>query len=927
MKFAYKFGNLLSTVYHKGNLLFAKDGSTLISPVGNRITVYDLKNNKSSTLPVESRYNYNAVDLSPNGAILVAVNEEGEAHVISMMSKIIIHKYRFKKPISCIKFSPDGKYLAVCKQNNVFIFSAPGLQTESYNPFEMKRVFHSATDETTTLCWSSDSRFLAVGSKDTFTKLYTLDKYSNFRYCNIGGHSDEIIFVHFDTPGSYDLFTIARNGHLCLWEASLNPEDLKLFTPAIKAPKPAGSDSEDDVILEKAIEQTKSTRKASKQKSSGSTDQDPASDQELEDKPLKFSYKLTSRHYLADDLKKNETDDKKSNSAVASAASYHQSTRILVLGFSTGSFFLYELPDVNLIHSLNVSNQSLSSIAFNPTGDWVALGSSQLGQLLVWEWQSETYVLKQQGHSNNMTSLAYSPDGLWIVTGGEDGKVKLWNTITGFCVTTFSEHTSSVTSAIFSHNRKFIVSASLDGTVRAHDLTRYRNFKTFTSPRPVQFSCVALDSSDEFVAAGGQDYFDIYLWSIKLGSLLEVMSGHTGPVAALTFTPSPGSTAMASVSWDKTLKLWNAIENSSTHETVQLTADGVAVVYRPDGKEVAVATLDGVISFFDVKTTTQNGSIEGRNDLGAGRSETDLITAKKNLEGKAFRALCYSADGKCILAGGSSKNVCIYDCKEQLLIKKFEITQNRSFDAVDDFINRRKMTEFGNLALVEEREEGAKLKLPGVKSGDMAARSTKPEVRVYGLQFSPTGQAWAAATTEGLLIYKVDAGEMFDPFMLEIDITPDAVREKVGDGDFAKALMMALKLNEKDLIRQVVEAIPVSDAELTIISLSQIYIERLLKFISVELEKTRHIHFYLIFTEIILSKWGHKINSSLQLTSLLTLQKNMQLKYDDLSKICDFNQYTIDFIVRTGELKSKLSKEEKESDNESDTSVTLMDIN
>lgn len=51
--------------------------------------------------------------------------------------------------------------------------------------------------------------------------------------------------------------------------------------------------------------------------------------------------------------------------------------------------------------------------------------SAGLGQLLVWEWQSESYVLKQQGHSNSMVSLAYSPDGQYIVTGGDDGKVGL----------------------------------------------------------------------------------------------------------------------------------------------------------------------------------------------------------------------------------------------------------------------------------------------------------------------------------------------------------------------------------------------------------------------------------------------------------------------------------------------------------------------
>lgn len=50
------------------------------------------------------------------------------------------------------------------------------------------------------------------------------------------------------------------------------------------------------------------------------------------------------------------------------------------------------------------------------------------------------------------------------------------------------------------------------------------------------------------------------------------------------------------------------------------------------------------------------------------------------------------------------------------------------------------MTEFGNLALIEQREEGnVSIKLPGVRKGDMAARSFKPEVRVFSIRFSPTG--------------------------------------------------------------------------------------------------------------------------------------------------------------------------------------------
>lgn len=48
------------------------------------------------------------------------------------------------------------------------------------------------------------------------------------------------------------------------------------------------------------------------------------------------------------------------------------------------------------------------------------------------------------------------------------------------------------------------------------------------------------------------------------------------------------------------------------------------------------------------------------------------------------------------------------------------------------------------------------------------------------------GQAWAAATTEGLLIYSLEMGLVFDPFHLELGITPDSVRNTLERKEFAK---------------------------------------------------------------------------------------------------------------------------------------------
>ena len=60
----------------------------------------------------------------------------------------------------------------------------------------------------------------------------------------------------------------------------------------------------------------------------------------------------------------------------------------------------------------------------------------------------------------------------------------------------------------------------------------------------------------------------------------------------------------------------------------------LAVAYRPDGKELAIAILDGQITFWDPVKSIETGSVEGRNDLGGGRSSTDKISAKSSAFGK-----------------------------------------------------------------------------------------------------------------------------------------------------------------------------------------------------------------------------------------------------------------------------------------------------
>ena len=75
---------------------------------------------------------------------------------------------------------------------------------------------------------------------------------------------------------------------------------------------------------------------------------------------------------------------------------------LFAAGFSSGLFGVWQLPDFTQIHLLSVSRAAINALTFNAKGDWLAMGCSSLGQLLVWEWRSESYVMKQQVFAMSM---------------------------------------------------------------------------------------------------------------------------------------------------------------------------------------------------------------------------------------------------------------------------------------------------------------------------------------------------------------------------------------------------------------------------------------------------------------------------------------------------------------------------------------------
>jgi periodic tryptophan protein 2 len=120
---------------------------------------------------------------------------------------------------------------------------------------------------------------------------------------------------------------------------------------------------------------------------------------------------------------------------------------------------------------------------------------------------------------------------------------------------------------------------------------KQKKFRTFQPDVRCQLVCLEVDDNGEVVFAGAFDPYDVYSWSVQTGHLLQVISGHQGPLAALAFA----QTTLVTASWDNTLKLHAIFARKLNVETLDHGSQVTALALNPAKTQVAVSTMKGEI--------------------------------------------------------------------------------------------------------------------------------------------------------------------------------------------------------------------------------------------------------------------------------------------------------------------------------------------
>lgn len=171
----------------------------------------------------------------------------------------------------------------------------------------------------------------------------------------------------------------------------------------------------------------------------------------------------------------------------------------------------------------------------------------------------------------------------------------------------------------------------------ARKMTVFSSFGEGNIPRSLAFS----PDNRVIVSAGGNtEDFDIRIWDVTTGSLLNVLKGHTGIVWQVTF--SPDGRLLVSGSGDGTARIWD-METGEQIKTLEFPGEVSSLAFSPDGQTLAVGGTDGF----------PNAAIWTF-------SVSDWQQQLKLLEFWNIPSILFSPDGTRIAGGGTSRNARIW---------------------------------------------------------------------------------------------------------------------------------------------------------------------------------------------------------------------------------------------------------------------------
>lgn len=368
----------------------------------------------------------------------------------------------------------------------------------------------------------------------------------------------------------------------------------------------------------------------------------------------------------------------------AHALAFTSDGKKIASGSFSGSIQSWDLETKQKLVSFKGHTDAIRALAYSPDGKMLASGSWD-STIRLWGTDTGNQIGIITGHPHFVEEMAFAPDGNSVASTAR-GILRLWDTNTrrerpsqtkkdyglirglafskdsmnlynvnvGFelAVTdvtnnrelftqTFIGHKGGYWANTFSSDRTIIANAYRDMKIRLWNVSTGEELLGIRSGFKKAIITLAFSADKKMLAGAGEDE-SIQIWDTTTRELLSTLNGHTNRIESLTF--SPDGKMLASGSWDGTMRLWDIEKKTQISQRGNGFMGGIIEVqFSLDGKAVVSSSQSNRIQLWQVEDKRQ--------------IPTTMLTGHNGW----IRNIEFSADGKTFASGSDDGTILIWD--------------------------------------------------------------------------------------------------------------------------------------------------------------------------------------------------------------------------------------------------------------------------